>query len=241
MAIGPVLAEMIIRKFGFSGAFFFASAMACMGLLLHIRLPESFAKGRSRPSESFFAVLLRRNPRHVALLAFLFGIGLAASGSFVAPFAEEQNLSLVSLYFLSYCGAAILTRLFGSRLADRIGEDRIVPRAMLVTGLGLLLLIFLEGHIIMVIAGFTSGCGHGFLFPSLSALAIRHEPMEIRGKVTGVFTGAIDAGAFAGAVFLGYIGEWIGFRALFAFASLSLLLGFAFFRYGWGEKAPESD
>jgi MFS family permease len=232
MAIGPAVAEMIVRHYTFSEAFVFASTMGCLGLLLHIRLPESFSEKRAKPTESFFAVLFRRNPRHVALLTFLLGIGFAASGSFVAPFAKERGLSFVSLYFISYCGAAILTRLFGGQLADRIGEERVIPRAFLVTGAGLLLLLFLKSNFIMFLSGFMSGCGHGFLFPSLSALAIRHEPMEIRGKITGVFTGSLDAGAFAGSVFLGYVGEWLGFRVLFAFAASALFMGFFFFRFG---------
>jgi len=60
-----------------------------------------------------------------------------------------------------------------------------------------------------------SGCGHGFLFPCLNSLAIRNEPIDTRGKITGVFTGGIDAGAFVGSIILGYIGQWAGFQVLF--------------------------
>jgi dipeptide/tripeptide permease len=75
-----------------------------------------------------------------------------------------------------------------------------------------------------------SGLGHGFLFPCLTAVALRDEPIAIRGKVTGAFTGSMDAGAFFGSILLGYIGERAGFPALFLTAGLSLFLGLFFFK-----------
>jgi dipeptide/tripeptide permease len=75
-----------------------------------------------------------------------------------------------------------------------------------------------------------SGCGHGFLFPSLNALALREEQRGIRGKINGIFTGGIDAGAFSGSIILGYIGEWGGFQTLFLVAGVALFAGFMIYR-----------
>jgi MFS family permease len=182
-------------------------------------------------SQSFFAVFIKRKMLFVALLAFLFGFGLAASGSFVSPFAKEQEIVFISLYYISYSLAAVLTRILGGRLADRIGEDRIIPYALTLTGGGLLILMFLGGNAILVLSGLISGCGHGFLFPCLNSLAIRNEPIDTRGKITGVFTGGIDAGTFVGSVILGYIGQWAGFKALFFAAGIALILGIGIRRF----------
>jgi len=181
-------------------------------------------------SSSFFSVFFRPKTLKVSLLAFLFGYALAASGGFVSPYAKEKNLAFISIYYLSYSGMAVLTRFVGGRLADQLGELRIIPYAMIVTGSGLLLLCFLGGEVILVISGLLSGLGHGFLFPCLTAVAVRDEPITIRGKVTGAFTGSMDAGAFIGSVLLGYIGELAGFPALFLTAGLSLFLGLFFFK-----------
>ena len=70
-----------------------------------------------------------------------------------------------------------------------------------------------------------SGCGHGFLFPCLNSLAIRGEPINIRGKINGVFTGGLDGGTLAGSITLGYIGDWAGFQILFLIAGLVVFLG----------------
>ena len=46
----------------------------------------------------------------VSLLSLLFGFGLAATGSFVAPLAAERTLGVVSSYYLCYSLGAIATR-----------------------------------------------------------------------------------------------------------------------------------
>ena len=231
IAIGPVIGEIIITEFGSSVFFLAATGMATLGLIIHLPLSESFVHDSRRSSQSFFAVLIKRKFLFVALLAFLFGFGLAASGSFVSPFAKEQEVVFISLYYISYSLAAVLTRLLGGRLADRIGEDRIIPYALTLTGGGLLILMFLGGNAILVLSGLISGCGHGFLFPCLNSLAIRNEPIDTRGKITGVFTGGIDAGAFVGSIILGYIGQWAGFQALFFAAGLTLIIGIGIQRF----------
>ena len=225
LAVGPVIGEIIIQEFGFSIFFLAATGMATIGLILHLPLSESFVHDSHESSQSFFTVLIKKKILTVALLAFLFGVGLAASGSFVSPFAKEQDIAFISLYYICYSSAAVLTRLLGGRLADRIGEDRIIPYGLTLTGGGLLILMLLGGNAVLALSGLMSGCGHGFLFPCLNSLAIRNEAINIRGKITGVFTGGIDAGAFAGSIILGYIGEWAGFQALFFAAGLALLTG----------------
>jgi MFS family permease len=230
LAIGPFTAELIIRGFGFSALFLTATGLGVLGLLLHLPLKESFSQASQQPSPSFFSVLTRRKTLTVALLAILFGFGLSAAGGFVSPFAKEKEVAFISLYFICYSLAAVITRLLGGRLADRVGEERIIPYALVLTGAGLFMLIFLGGYWVLGLAGLMSGCGHGFLFPCLNTLAIRNEPIEIRGKINGVFTGGIDAGAFVGSVILGYIGEWAGFPTLFFAAGLVFLIGLGIYK-----------
>ena len=230
MAIGPGAAEIIIRECGFNMFFLTAAGLSALGLAIISPLAESYVPVSRDSGRSFLSVLADRKILGVTLIALLFGVGLAAYGGFVTPFGQELGLPFISLYFLAYSAAAALTRFFGGRLADKVGEERIVPYALSLTGGGLLLLIFLNGTALLVLSGLITGCGHGLLFPSLNALAIRDEPIDIRGKINGIFTGGIDAGVFFGSVILGYIGEWAGFRALFLAAGLALLIGLTMYR-----------
>ena len=230
MAVGPVFAEAIILHYGFSIFFLSTAGLATAGLLLHLPLPESYERVSNGSSPSFFSVLFERRMITVTMLALLFGFGMAASSGFVSPFVEERSLAYISVYYISYSAAAVFTRLFGGKFADRVGEERIIPHALILTGSGLLCLIFLGGNGVLVLAGLMSGCGHGFLFPCLNAMAIRSQPIDIRGKLTGVFTGGIDAGVFVGSILLGCIAEMAGFKFLFAAAGMSLVTGYGIFK-----------
>jgi len=225
LALGPVIGEMIIKNFGFNPFFLTASGLAGLGLISHLFLRDFYDNGSGEPELSFFSVLLRKKIFIIGLVALSFGFGLSSTNNFLAPYAQEKRIAFISLFYISYSTAAALTRLFGGKLADRVGEERIIPYALILTGAGFFSLIFLEGNMIFILSGFLSGCGHGFLFPSLNALAIRNEPPHLRGKITGVFTGGIDTGAFLGAIALGFIGDWLGFKALFSIAGLAPLIG----------------
>jgi MFS family permease len=231
IAVGPAVAEIVIDAFGFTELFITAGGMATLALLIHLPLSETFVYQSAGNSSSFFAILKIRKIALVAALAALFGFGLAASNGFVSPFASERNISFVSLYYLAYSGSAVLCRALGGRLADRLGEDRIIPYAMVLTGLGLMSLVFLGGSLILVVSGVLGGCGHGFLYPGLNALAVRDMRAPDRGKITGVFTGSIDAGVFAGSIVLGLVGQSAGFRMLFLAAGCALLAAFGLYRW----------
>ncbi|MGV8074928.1 MAG: MFS transporter [Syntrophobacteraceae bacterium] len=230
-ATGPVIAEFLIHKFGFSTSFVVAAVMSGLALLIQLPLRESFVPGHRERSISFFEVLKMRKIVTVSMVAFLFGIGLAGCYNFVTPFAHELLLPLVSFYFVAYSSASVLTRVIGRGFTDRVGVERIIPYALALSGGGLLLMIALNGNVVLTLGGILAGCGHGFLYPSLGALAMLGEPTAIRGKIVGIFTGAIDAGSFIGSFGLGYIGELAGFRTLFLVAGVALFLAIAVFRY----------
>jgi MFS family permease len=92
LAIGPIIGETIIRTFGFPIFFLSATGMATLGLLLALHLPESFKSVSHESTQSFVSVFIERSPLTVAVLALLFGVSSSASGSFVSPFAKEQDL-----------------------------------------------------------------------------------------------------------------------------------------------------
>ncbi len=98
------------------------------------------------------------------------------------------------------------------------------------------MLVFMKGSGMLFFSGFMTGCGHGLLYPALNAHAIRGEPRDVRGKITGAYTGSIDAGAFVGSVILGYVGELAGFQALFLAAGAVVLCAIFIFgaNRGWG-------
>ena len=232
LAVGPIIAEMVIRQFGFQIFFIMSGVLSVVGLLLHLPLAESYVDSNlGKSSQSFFSILMGKRRILIVVLAFLFGLGLSSVFGFLTPYAEEKQLTFISLFFITYSTGAVAMRFFGGRLADKVGERRIIPYAFIITSSGIGMLTLLSGDLILIVSGLICGSGHGLLYPCLNAVALRNEPQDIRGKIMGIFTGSIDSGFFLGSILFGYIGNWFGYPVLFLIAGLILLLGFAVSRF----------
>jgi len=229
IAIGPTVAEWLLQLYGFNGLFVAASilALTAMIVLLPIR-DHSRDDVSTETAPGFFELLVQ--PRHVqvAVLAALFGFGVSTSGNFIAPLGEERHLALITPFFVCYSLAAVGTRLVVGRLADRVGERRVIPWSFLVCALGLLLVVPAYSPLMLALSGLACGAGHGLLFPTLNTLAIRDIPSHYRGRVTGIFTGSIDSGIFIGSVALGAIAKFIPLISLFVISAIIMLAGAAF-------------
>ncbi len=233
VALGPLLTEPLIARFGFTGFFLATTAMAAAALVLQLLVAQHKADEQQlkRGSEvSFFSLLKTRKFIVCGGIALLFGIGLAATSDFIAPFAEARGFAFISSYYLAYSCAAVIVRLASGRLADRIGENAIIPWAIGLLSISLFMVPLANGKAMLVLVGFIFGAGHGLLFPALNAMAVRNEPYERRGKAVGIFTGGIDSGNFIGAILLGIIGETAGFSALFLAAAIITLAALLLFR-----------
>ena len=231
IAAGPPAAEAVVRLAGYPGLFLAAAGFSLLSLVVHLPLAESHPPAHRLQGPSFFTLLGRGKFMIITLLSLLFGVGLAGTGNFVAPLAAERGLGLVSSYYLCYAAGAIATRFCGGHLADRYGENRILPWGIALYALGLVLLTAVGGTSLLNLAGAFAGAGHGLLFPTLNTLAVRGEPGSVRGKATGIFTGAIDSGCFAGSLLLGYIGQWLGLTTLFWVAGAGMAGGLLLFRF----------
>ncbi len=232
MAVGPLIAEPILENYGFPAFFITAAGWAAAALILQAPIKDRHHLQDKKPpqSPSFFVLLKTRKQLVCGGLAVLFGFGLAATGSFIAPFAEARHLSYISLYYLAYSTSAVGVRFVAGKMADRLGENQIIPWGLSLAASGLLLVPLVHGNVLLLVVGFIFGIGHGLLFPALNAMAVRDEAYDVRGKVTGIFTGGIDAGIFCGAIILGSIGEIAGFSTLFICAGLMVLSGLGLFR-----------
>jgi MFS family permease len=237
IAIGPILAEIMLEHFGFAGLFIVAGILSGISLIIHQPLKESAPTGEEESDlTTFFGLFRREKFIVVGLISLLFGVGLAGSGNFVAPLAEERNLGFISVYFFCYSGGAITIRFVNGWLSGKFGENRILPCSIVLYMAGLLLLPLAYNQAVLCVAGILSGIGHGLLFPLLNTMAVRDESASIRGKATGIFTGGIDSGIFAGSLILGYIGDWFGLNVLFLCAGLSMTIALIIFRF----RRPDS-
>jgi len=230
LAAGPSIAEPVIQNLGFDVFFMTAACFGLVSLTLGLFIAESYVStGRPAGSISFFTILKRKKVFWGAVLSIFMGIGGGVQGAFVSPYGQHLGLPGVSFYFIAYSIAAVLVRVFGSKLTNRIGEEKIVPWAFTIMGCGFLVLVGVTNIPMLALAGLITGIGHGFLFPCLNTMMIRGEKAENRGKISGAFSGGMDSGMFLGSFIMGYIGEWFGYRPIFISTFMALILAMILF------------
>ena len=228
IAIGPVVGESIINQWGFNAMFLTAAVFFTAGFFFLLPLRDNFTISDGGARDGFMKALRIGPVWRMAFICLCFGVAFAAHGGFVAPFAKAGSMS-VSAYFASYSTAAVISRLFGGRLADRFGEKLLIPVALVIAGTGFVCLMQVTSTVGLTWTGFVAGLGHGLLFPSLIALTIRPIAVGDRGKVTGILTGGVDAGLFFGSLTMGQLGDLFGFAAIFAMAAATIFVGLGVF------------
>ncbi len=82
----------------------------------------------------------------------------------------------------------------------------------------------------LILAGFIGGIGHGFLYPSLNALAVEGLPPEGRGMATSMFTGSFDGGTGLAILLLSLVLGHTSYTMIFLITGGVVLTGMVYHR-----------
>lgn len=229
IALAPAIGEMVLHGWGFR-AFFVATVMVAVGALavcLATAMPVMAAPETSRRLglsfwRAFFPILTA---------ALQFGLASSIVFVFLPPFANYVGLPRVGPFYLLYTSAAIAVRLFGGRLADRLGRQQVILPSLVGLATGVLLFSVLRSTWLLLVVAVINGTSHGFLYPAASALAFDRAPSGGRGRALAAYNMASLSGGALGALGFGWMAQFVGYRAGFLIAGLILMSGaFLFWR-----------
>jgi sugar phosphate permease len=132
----------------------------------------------------------------------------------------EVGLVQTSLYL-----SATWVALVGGRVADRIGERRVLIASGLITGAAALLATLIGSFGAFLVTGFLLGLGTGVQNPAGSAAVMRWFPHRRRGFAMGIRqTGVPVGGVLAATVWVWAATTW-GWRAAYELAGFMALVG----------------
>ena len=209
-ALGPLLAEELIRRYGYGAMFdaalaFLIAALACM--LLARRAPEC---PPGKPTAAAPAPLRKVPAVSLLVISAMPVFHGAVRGTmifFIALFGASIGISRVGPFFLAFSLAAILTRFTVADLSDRYGRKRIVVLAAAVIGLNLFALSQIGSFGALILTGFVGGLGQGLIFPALSTYMIHTLGRENKGLAISLYLFLFDVGMGIGAPFFGWVSD----------------------------------
>jgi MFS family permease len=231
-ALMPALGEVIVRHAGYLPLFAAAAAVTAGGAALVHRLPET-VQVAGETGHSPRGLLVSEGP--LLLGGLLLGLAYGVLSVFVPVTRIAAAPGRTGLFFFVYFAALI-----GMRLASGLGPPWLArPQVLLpaygVMVLGLAALPLGSSMLLLVLVGLACGASHGVAVPVLFSLLLYQVAPNQRGWAVSLLAAAFDLGNVVGTVGLGFVGEQLGIRAIFALAAGIMALG-AVAGHLWGRR-----
>lgn len=226
-ALGGWLGEWVIGRSGFRGLFLCAVVIAFLSGVMPFFMREPRRSVHLPPSA--LLDFLSRPYLIPNCASFLFGTAFGSIFTFLPVFLLIRKISSIGVFVMLYAMTVVATRTLGRTLSDRMPRERLSLVSLLMLAAGILAIPFAGGHGGISLAALATGSGHGFLFPSLSALILDRAGSEKGGMAMAMFTGAFDMGLVMGAAAFGFVAESYGYTVMFSSAAAFTAAGALFF------------
>jgi MFS family permease len=235
-ALGPLLAEEVINRFGYGALFntsfvFLLGSFLCISLTKEVITPNNnnhFRRSKYLLNVSVVAILL------MSTMPIVHGAVRGAVIHFIALFGKSVPFERIGPFFLSFSAAAVLTRLGFGGLSDRFGRKQVIFPAACLIGFNLFLISVVKSFWMFVLTGLIGGFGQGLIFPALSTYFIDIMGRENKGLAISLYLAFFDIGMGFGSTFFGWVSDLYGYRWMYLFAGVLFFLVGVLFTW----KAP---
>jgi MFS family permease len=235
-AIGPTLAEQILRCSSFDAVFSvivitLVAALFCLVPIKAVPLQRARPMAENRAGVAQYPALILLI---IAAMPIAHGAARGTVINFIALFGASLGFTWLAPFFLAFSGAAVLTRVGIGDISDRYGRKRVILPAALLISLNLFWIAGLHSYWEFVACGFVAGFAQGLIFPALSTYVIDFLGRQNKGLALGLYLSLFDVGMGLGSPLFGWVSDTAGYRPMYVAAgSLILVLAVVF-----SAKAP---
>lgn len=225
IALGGVIGDLVLPRWGFDGLFTVALALSLLSFLGSVLIAESSVPAGRHAEVSFTRPLFQRDLLPLWWITFVFTVALIGYFTFLRTFVNETGLGSVGGFFAAYAGTAIAFRALGGWAPDRFGAKRILYPAMASLAAGCFVLATAGSDLAVIVSGVLCGAGHAYAFPILFAMSFGRAAAGDRGSASAIFTGLFDLGSVVGGPALGVVATIWGYTEMFLVAGGLAVVG----------------
>lgn len=234
MAIGPLIALIILGEMDYLWVFVIASCIGITGLILalNIRFPEYKPNHDNRS----FSVkrLIEKNSIPLSLNVLVVTTTYGGILSFSSLYGKEIGVANSGLFFLLLAVGIGVSRFFSGTIFDRVGPFRIVVIGMILLILGFPVLFLVPNSLGYHATAVIIGLGFGIIMPTFQAMVNNLVQPDRRGAANSTYFTSFDLGIGLGMVLTGFVSEQIGLGKAFLICSIietAALLMFVLYSY----------
>lgn len=214
LAVGPVLADVVLAGDRFALVWLLGAALSAAALGLTFLVAETRPESEDAPPARILPPRASLAPALVLLLALL---GFGGFNAFVALYAREVG-ARPGLVFACFGVLILLVRVFGRRIPDRVGARSTTALACVTIAAGLTVMGAWQTEAGLFVGTAIFALGQSLAYPAIVLLAMARAPAAERSAVVGAVTAAVDVALAAGAFVLGAAAELVGYEGAFLVA-----------------------
>ena len=218
VVVGPFLSLALIRWIPYTSLFMGLSWIIVIGFFctFGMKVTEEAVLKVEMSRRLTFNDLIEVNALPIALVGFLTAFAYSGIMSFISVYAKSVGLfDSVSLFFVVFAAAMLLSRPYTGRLFDQSGPNAVIYPSLFIFAIGLVLLSITHSVVLLIMAGTLIGLGYGALLPSFQTMSIQAAPKKRTGHATATFFIFYDMGIAVGSFVLGIVSSQFGFPVLY--------------------------
>lgn len=247
--LGPLAGGLLADSYGLRPVFFITATVLFLCFVLTLLLiRERFTPVNKKEMLHAREVISSlKNPKLVLSLFVTTMIIQVATGS-IAPIltlyvrdlaGNVNNIAFISGMIASVPGvAALLSAPRLGKLGDRIGPEKILITALILSVLLLIPMSFVQNPLQLGILRFLLGAADGALLPAVQTLLVYNASNQIAGRVFSYNQSFRDIGNVTGPLIGSAVSASYGFRAVFCITAAVVLCNAVYTGFSLRRRAP---
>ena len=230
-AIGPSIALALVGENydKFNVLFIVTAAVALFTILLSFKL--SYKEVVSKKEEgtcdgegiSISKIIIP------SIVLFIAAVAESTILAFAALYGIELGFSNIGLFFTINAMGILASRLFINQIVNKLGTNVVVSSGVLIFAASIFGIAVTKTYIMLIIMGFLCGVMVGSLLPIVNLLILDSASKSSRGMANAIYYALIDGGYGIGSIMWGQVVVACGYRLIYAYSSISLVVAFLIF------------
>lgn len=225
-AAGPPIGLWLVDMFGYRVAFFCGAAVMAAAAVLAATMktppmPEERRKLKISLNNTFAMEAILP-----AVLLFLLAMSYGSINSFLVLYAEaDRGIGNIGIFFTVYALCMLVTRPAITKLADKIGMEKVLIPAFMMFGVSMFLISNAKTMPMFLVAAVINACGYGAAQPTVQAFCMKCVSPERRGVGSSTSYIGMDIGYLIGPILCGSIAGNFGYPAMYQIMIAPIVLG----------------
>lgn len=236
--IGPFIGLLFTQNGNYNLIFVFSLVLGCiiLGTSFILNVPQ-VPRESNVEKRSLFSTFIDYKTIPIAIILFIMTFSFSSILSYINLYATELNLvNTASFFFMVYTASVLISRPFTGRFVDRKGANIIMYPAIVLFGLGMILLSFTKSSMTLLLSGVMVGLGFGNMASITQTLAINQATPQRVGLATATYMIFYLGNGF-GPTVLGAIIPFTGYSGMYQILAVIIFLSLFLYYFLHGKKA----